>query len=55
MFELLVMLNQPKTDELSQLKRKAIEMMKSGNLKAYFSTLLEVERMERRTHAFKMN
>jgi hypothetical protein len=55
MFELLVMLNQTRTDELSQLKRKAINLMKSGNLKAYFRTLLEVERLEQRMHTFKMN
>jgi hypothetical protein len=55
MLELITMLKQSGTDELSQLKRKAIEHMKSGNLKAYFRTLLEVERAEQRLYAFRMN
>jgi hypothetical protein len=55
MFELLVMLNQTRTDELSQLKQKAIRLMKSGNLKDYFKTLLEVEQMEKQLTSFRMN
>jgi hypothetical protein len=55
MLELLTMLKQSGTDELSQLKRKAIHQMQTGNLKEYFRTLLEVERMEQRLYSFRMN
>jgi hypothetical protein len=55
MIAILTKLKQSGKDELSQLKRQAIEHMKKGNLDAYFKTLLELEQMEKRLYAFKMN
>lgn len=55
MFELFVLLNSSKLNDISRMKKEAINLMRSGDLKAYFKKILEVEKLEQQTRAYQYN
>lgn len=55
MFELLAQLNASKMEDISKMKKEAIRLMRSGDLKAYFKKIMELERLEKQARAYQFN
>jgi hypothetical protein len=56
MFELFPLLNiDSRMIEISRMKKEATRLMQKGNLKEYFSKLVEVERLEKQVKSFQFN
>lgn len=56
MFEMFPLLNlHSRLNEISQMKKDAMKLMKNGNLKEYFRKLMEVEKLERQARIYQLN
>ncbi len=56
MFEMFPLLNlHSRLNEISQMKKDAMKLMKNGNLKEYFRKLMEVEKLERQARMYQLN
>lgn len=56
MFEMFPLLNvHSRLNEISRMKKDAMRLMKSGNLKEYFRKLMEVEKLERQARMYQFN
>lgn len=55
MFELLTQLNASKMKDISNMKKEAKNLMRKGDLKAYFKKILELERLEKQARAYQFN